>query len=91
MPTATDEHVTAHTSTAQRESITMSPTTTTLLRIPRRRSLAWLSLLKTLSVPFMKHRQRDMRGTNPDVLRHETLADRVARTKPYLYIHTLSG
>ena len=91
MPTVTEEQVTAPMIRNQREFRAISPMRTTVLQIPRRRSPAWLSLLQTFRVPFIKRRQQDMRGINPDALRHETLADHMARTEPYLYLHALCG
>jgi hypothetical protein len=87
----TDEHVTAQTITAPHALLATPPMTTPPLRIPRRRSTAFLHLLQTLNVPFSTHRQQDIQRICPPSLWHETLADRVARTAPYLYIHSLSG
>jgi hypothetical protein len=86
-----DDQVIAPTITNQREVLATPLTTAMPLRIPRRSSFALLHLLQTLRVPFIKHRQQAMQGMCPDSLRHECLADRVARTAPYLYIRSLPG
>src|SRR5262245_33902846 len=65
MPTATDEPVAAHTSTAPRELLATPPPITTLLRIPRRCSSALLHILQILSAPFIKHGQPDPSLTVP--------------------------
>jgi hypothetical protein len=90
MQTGTERQATAHTNTTPRELPAMPPTTTISLRIPRRRSTALLHVLQTLRVSYITRRQPDMHGMRPDSRRHETVAERVARTAPYLYIRSLS-
>jgi hypothetical protein len=83
--------MTTHKSAAPSDPLATPPTTTTLRRISRRRFPAVRHVLQTLRVPVMHHRQWDGRGSTPEAPRHETLADRFARTEPYLYIHSLSS
>jgi hypothetical protein len=68
MPTITDGRATAPMSTDQRELRSMPPMPTTPLRISRRHAPSLLPILQALSVPFMKHRQQDLREMRPDPL-----------------------
>jgi hypothetical protein len=91
MRIVSDGRATATTMSAEYSPLATPPMTPMPLRIPRQRFLALLHLLQTLRVPCIKHRQQDRREMRPDSPCHETLADRVARTAPYLYIRSLSG
>jgi hypothetical protein len=91
MPNVTDAQVTVHMTPDQRDCLSTPPVMTPL-RIPRRRRISFLllRLLWTLKVFYTRHRPVENRWINPDYQHWETPTDHMARTEPYLYIHSLS-
>ena len=92
MPTVTAEQVTAHASTDQRELLMTPPTTTTLLRIPRRKvDFSFLHMLQAVKVAWIARHCKTGPSINPGYPRQETIPDRAARIDLYLYARSLSG
>ena len=79
MPTVTNEHVTALPIRDQRALLSMPQTTTTLLRIPRRRPFTLLHVLQTVKVAWIALHRRTGPRINPDYPRQETVPERAAR------------
>ena len=90
MLNVTDVRVTAQTTSDQHDCLSIPPTITTPLRIPRRSHIPFLRLLRTLRVFYPRHRPVESRWITPDCQHWETPTDRLARTEPYLYIYSLS-
>jgi hypothetical protein len=91
MPIVTAVRATAQPNIDQRDLVVIPPTPTILLRLLRRRHIAFLHLLQTLLISWIRHRVMERQWINPTYQRQETIPERVARTEPYLYIRSLSG
>jgi hypothetical protein len=89
MLNVTDVQVIAQTTSDQRDCLSTPPAMTPL-RIPRRRHIPFLRLLQTLMVFYTRHRPVESRWINPDFQHWETPTDRLARTEPYVYIHSIA-
>jgi hypothetical protein len=82
-----DVQVTAQTTSEQRDCLSLAMTP---LRIPRRRYMSFLRVLLALRGLYTRRRPVESRWMNPAGQRWETPTDCLARTEPYLYIHSLS-
>ena len=92
MPTVTNIRATAQTTSDQCDLLTIPPTTTTTpLRIPRRRPRVLLHILQTLMGTGTRRSPMQRQRVNPDYPRQETPIDRCVQLDPYLYIRSLSG
>jgi hypothetical protein len=89
MLNVTDVQVTAPATSDQRDCLS-TPLVMTPLRIPRRKHMPFHYVLQALKVFYTRHRPVEDQLLHHDYQPWETPTDRLARTEPYVYIHSIS-